>query len=192
MVPAEALCAICLLRDPDGLKEPLLVLGSPVLVDDPKMYLVEKRLSLKLGFKKRSGLFTLGTEWVILSCRTRKILLSLGTGGYPQYKKAMGDFARVGDPQCARHWGASVWTLSSCYSQFRGWEDFTQLINDQGGTKLLGRKLACGVFLELVALVEFVKIKQKSYEWFLSSEEGTLPSSPATASSRQLRNFKGN
>lgn len=62
------------------LKEPLLVLGSPVLVDDPKMYLVGKEVILETWFQEEVlGLFTLGTEWVILSCRTRKILLSLGT-----------------------------------------------------------------------------------------------------------------
>ena len=41
------------------MKEPLLVLGSPVLVDDPKMYSVGKEVILETWFQEKvSGLYS--------------------------------------------------------------------------------------------------------------------------------------
>ena len=52
------------------MKEPLLVLGSPVLVDDPKMYSVGKEVILETWFQENvPRLFRLDIEQVILVLR---------------------------------------------------------------------------------------------------------------------------
>lgn len=85
LVSAEALHAYLPAQGVQtDLKESLLVPRSPVLVDDPKIYLVGKEVILEAWFQEEvPGWFSLVTERVILSCRTRKISLSFGTEWVP-------------------------------------------------------------------------------------------------------------
>lgn len=71
-------CALNLLRSPGNSE--FLVLGSPSLVSDPKLYSVGENVTLKLGFRRGYlGHSVLTLRGNTLSRRSRKILLEQGT-----------------------------------------------------------------------------------------------------------------